>query len=140
MGEEQCERSRWGPISQLLYIKDVLQQMPNNFNWSQRVANLIWEPSNQSEVDATQVRDRELETRTPKGVFFSPSSLSLSLSLSQFVVGCRRRKDRMIEPVADILALKQESNIIRLRWDVLKFVTCLQSSLWALPHRPTHKV
>ena len=35
----------------------------------------------------------------------------------------------MIEPVADILALKQESNVIRLCWDVLKFVTCLQSSL-----------
>ena len=37
----------------------------------------------------------------------------------------------------DLLALQEESKIIRLCWDVLKVVTCLQSSLWPSPHRPT---
>ena len=37
----------------------------------------------------------------------------------------------------DILALREESKILGRRWDVLKVVTCLQSSLWASPHRPT---
>ena len=35
-----------------------------------------------------------------------------------------------------IFALKHESKIISHCWDVLKVVTCLQSSLWALPHIP----
>ena len=38
---------------------------------------------------------------------------------------------------ADILALREESKILGRRWDVLKVVTCLQSSLWASPHRQT---
>ena len=38
---------------------------------------------------------------------------------------------------ADILALREESKILGRYWDVLKVVTCLQSSLWASPHRPT---
>ena len=37
----------------------------------------------------------------------------------------------------DILALREESKILGHCWDVLKVVTCLQSSLWASPHRPT---
>ena len=39
--------------------------------------------------------------------------------------------------IADILALREESKILGRRWNVLKVVTCLQSSLWASPHRPT---
>ena len=38
---------------------------------------------------------------------------------------------------ADILALWGQSKILGHCWDVLKVVTCLQSSLWASPHRPT---
>ena len=38
---------------------------------------------------------------------------------------------------SDILALREESKILGRCWDVLKVVTCLQSSLWASPHRPT---
>ena len=37
----------------------------------------------------------------------------------------------------DLLALQEESKIMRLCWDVLNVVTFLQSSLWASPHRPT---
>ena len=40
-------------------------------------------------------------------------------------------------PQADILALGGQSKILGRCWDVLKVVTCLQSSLWASPHRPT---
>ena len=46
-----------------------------------------------------------------------------------------RRNEAMRE--SDILALGGQSKIIGRCWDVLKGVTCLQSSLGASPHRPT---
>ena len=37
----------------------------------------------------------------------------------------------------DILVLGRQSKSLGRCWDVLKVVSCLQSSLWASPHRPT---
>ena len=38
---------------------------------------------------------------------------------------------------ADLLGLRRQSKSLGRCWDVLKVVSCFQSSLWASPHRPT---
>ena len=52
-------------------------------------------------------------------------------------VQCHSKYNNLTFSTADILALEEESKILGRCWDVLKVVTCLQSSLWASPHRPT---
>ena len=59
--------------------------------------------------------------------------------------GKEGRKETLTQPktqpfvrsFADILALGGQSKILGSCWDALKVVTCLQSSLWASPHRLT---